>query len=264
MTAGSLGSHWRRLGLLAAAALLLGAAEANQKNSDRLQSDKQALSPLQVYVGGWRGVGQLRRGSNQGAWTEKADWAWNFEGGRAALAFASPEGKYYRSGRLRAADKPGLFELTAARPDGKAEDRFVGRVDDKQQLVLVAERGQADETAQDAAPADRITLRTVADGDRLLVLYERRLPGADRYARLSEVGFTRQGSSFAKGSSQPECVVTGGLGTIEVQYQGKTYLVCCTGCRDLFNDDPEGVLADYRERKAQEKAEQAKQTQSPK
>lgn len=249
-------AHWRYFGLLALAAATLAAADAELRNSDRVQADKLALAPLNVYVGGWRGVGQLRRGSNQGAWTEKADWAWNFDAGRAAIVFQSPEGKYYRSGRLQPGGEPGAFELTALRSDGKTQDRFVGRIDDKEQLVLVANRDEpAPEGKEVSPPPDRISLRTVADGDRLLILYERQA-GGDRYTRLAEVGYTRQGSSFAKGSSQPECIVTGGLGTIEVSYQGKKYLVCCTGCRDLFNDDPEGVLADYRERKAQEKAEQ--------
>ena len=77
----------------------------------------------------------------------------------------------------------------------------------------------------------------------------------DAFARLAEVGSTRKGSSFAKNAaSGPECVVTGGLGTIAVEHDGKTYFVCCGGCRDLFNEDPEGVLADYRERKAAERA----------
>jgi hypothetical protein len=259
MAAGSRGVRWPHLGFFAATALLLGAAGAELKNSDRIQNDKQALARLQVYIGGWRGVGQVRRGSNQGAWTEKADWAWKFDGDHAALVFDSPQGKYYRSGRLHGGEKPGSFELIAKRPDGKTEDRFVGGIDGKEQLVLVAAREKSSEAAKDAeAPPDRISLRTVADGDRLLILYERQIAGGDRFTRLAEVGYTRQGSSFAKGSSQPECVVTGGLGTIEVAYKGKTYLVCCTGCRDLFNDDPEGVLADYRERKAQEKAEQEK------
>src|SRR6478736_3694018 len=84
----------------------------------------------------------------------------------------------------------------------------------------------------------RISIRTVAEGDRLLILYERRVDGGDRFARIAEVGYTRVGSTFAKGSGQPECVVTGGLGTIKVTYQGKTYYVCCTGCRDMFDDDP--------------------------
>jgi hypothetical protein len=243
------------LALVMSAFLLLGAAEADPKNSERIASDKQALAPLQVYVGGWKGVGQLRRQSSQGAWTEKADWAWKFDDGRAALVFQSPENKYYVSGRLFAGEKPGSFELRAVRTDGKTEDRFGGAVDDQEQLVLVAQREAAPAAGAAADLPDRLSIRTVADGDRLLILYERRIAATDRYTRLAEVGYTRQGSSFAKGSSQPECVVTGGLGTIEVQYQGKKYLVCCTGCRDLFNDDPEGVLADYRERKAKEKAE---------
>lgn len=246
------------LALAVSSCLLLGAAGGDRKDAGRADADKQALAPLQVYVGGWKGVGQLRRGSNQGAWTEAADWAWKFDDGRAEFVFQSPQGKYYVSGRLLAGEKPGSFEMRAVRTDGKTEDRFAGGVDDREQLLLVAQR---DEAPAAGAPAgadlpDRISIRTVADGDRLLILYERRIGGADRYTRLAEVGYTRQGSSFAKGSSQPECVVTGGLGTIEVQYQGKKYLVCCTGCRDLFNDDPEGVLADYRERKAKEKAEQ--------
>jgi hypothetical protein len=77
--------------------------------------------------------------------------------------------------------------------------------------------------------------------------------GRDSYARLAEVGSTRKGRSFAKAvASGPECVVTGGLGTIAVEYLGRTYYVCCTGCRDLFREDPERVLAEYRERKAAE------------
>ena len=49
-------------------------------------------------------------------------------------------------------------------------------------------------------------------------------------------------------------VVTGGLGTIEVSYDGKSYYVCCTGCRDYFNENPKQVLKEYTERKEAEKA----------
>lgn len=45
-----------------------------------------------------------------------------------------------------------------------------------------------------------------------------------------------------------ECVVTGGLGTMPVTFEGQTYYVCCTGCRDYFNDGPAKVLAEYRQR----------------
>ena len=35
------------------------------------------------------------------------------------------------------------------------------------------------------------------------------------------------------------CPVTGGLGTMAVSHAGKTYYVCCTGCREAFDKDPE-------------------------
>jgi hypothetical protein len=92
----------------------------------------------------------------------------------------------------------------------------------------------------------------------MLMLYERALPASGQFTRLAEVGFTRKGSGFGQGASYRECVVTGGLGTISVEHQGQTWYVCCTGCRDLFADDPAGVLADYRQRKADEKGAKEK------
>ena len=59
------------------------------------------------------------------------------------------------------------------------------------------------------------------------------------------------GSVYRAGESYPLCVVTEDRGTIHVSYKGQTYWVCCSGCRDLFNDDPESVLA---EAAAREKA----------
>jgi YHS domain-containing protein len=92
----------------------------------------------------------------------------------------------------------------------------------------------------------RITLRQLND-KRMLVLYEKRRADQSFYARVGEVGYTREGTRLASSdSSGPECVVTGGEGTIKVMHEGKTYYVCCTGCRDAFNDDPVGILADYR------------------
>ena len=115
--------------------------------------------------------------------------------------------------------------------------------------------------AADQAPQDmpqRITLRVVAGGDRLVMLLERKSAISERYARLAEVGYTRKGSEFGKGTSQPECVVTGGLGTMQVTYQGQMYYVCCAGCRDLFEQKPAEILAEYRDRKAAEAAKRKK------
>ncbi len=245
--------HWGPLvaGLsLVLAARLAGAADGTAQTA----RDKQALAPLQAFVGQWRGVGQPKRGSNQGAWTEATDWAWRFDDGRAELVAELADDKYYARFRLQPGDAPGRFVLLAepTGTDGAATagQRFSG-----------SREGDSLVMTDDAAPADRparIAMRLVAGGDRLLVLYEKRA-GQQSFARLAEVGSTRKGSSFAKNAaSGPECVVTGGLGTIAVEHAGKKYYVCCTGCRDLFNEDPESVLAEYRARKAAEREEKNK------
>jgi hypothetical protein len=306
-----------RSALQAASALMLLSAASGTQDESRaaadppaksapaatIAADKTALAAWQPYVGRWKGVGQPRRGSNQGAWTEAADWAWQFDKSRAAIAFQSPRGKYYTSGRIVPGVKPHTFELLATRAgdqpaNAKVEDLFTGAANAQGGFVFrleqpdkaadtrgkqtkpapiktekqaePPERPAADRSTLDRSTADRIapetnpqrpariSVRQVADGKRLLMLYERRIANTDQFVRLAEVGYTREGSGFAKaGSGSPECVVTGGLGTIAVQFEGKTYYVCCTGCRDLFNDDPAGVLADYRARKKKESTEKA-------
>jgi hypothetical protein len=233
----------RFLFLLAPLFALAAGADEGGDDSARRRVDQQALEPLGMLVGQWRGVGQPQRASTKGAWIEKSDWAWQFNDG-AALAFTAPDSKSLTRGVLSRGEKEGEFVLEAATPAGESV-RYIGRQSEDGVLILTADQ------SPEEAPA-RVTIRQVADGKRLVILYERR-SGEDRFTRLAEVGYTRQGSGFGQGSSQIECVVTGGLGTIPVTYQNKTYYVCCTGCRDLFNDDPEGVLADYRARKEEER-----------
>lgn len=236
----------------AALSLLAGLAIAADESAE-LKADKAALAPLQAYVGQWRGVGLPKRGSNQGAWTEQAEWAWHFADGRAELVATLEPNKYFQRLQVqpgKVADAYVLLVTPVGADSENAKARFTGKLEEG---VLTA---VADDAASEG-PA-RITVRLIASGDRMLVLYEKRL-AADAFGRLAEVGSTRKGSGFAKSAaSGPECVVTGGLGTIAVEHEGKTYYVCCGGCRDLFNDDPAGTLADYRERKAAERAEKKK------
>lgn len=234
--------NFTRFALVAMALLAIGADD----QPPAAGPDKEALASLQPYIGDWKGVGQLRRGKrSDGDWSEQAEWAWQFKDGHAAIVFHSPESKYFTSGRIVPGDKPGKFVLIGTLPDEKSEERFTGTVGSDGKLVFHAVEPRDDRPAQ-------ISLRQVAEGDRMLMLYEKSA-GKEAYSRLAEVGYTRKGSGFGKGGSGPECVVTGGYGTMTVEHMGKKYYVCCAGCRDLFNEDPEGVLAEYRARKAKEK-----------
>jgi YHS domain-containing protein len=221
-------------------------------NPKTLAADKKALAAFQPYVGQWKGAGQPRHGSSQGAWSEESQWAWHFTDGHAELRAEVSHDPYFSALRLQPGDKPGRLRLIGTASDSTASDsknesQFEGAVDGDGRLVLaVAGQPKPDQPA-------RITVHLVAGGDRLVILYERR-SGA-QFARLAEVGYTRKGSLFAaKGADPHECIVTGGHGTIAVDYKGQTYYFCCTGCRDLFKQDPEKVLAEYREWKAKEQA----------
>ncbi len=207
-------------------------------------SPKQALTQLQGFVGDWRGVGQVRRGSTQGAWRETCGWAWKFTDEQSALTFKIDDAKFLRDGALQWNATGQRYELTARGTKEGQSVTYAGQLDDGGKLVLVADK------TPESLPA-RLSFRQVAGGDRLIVLYERRA-GENRFLRMAEVGYTRTGSDFGKGKSYVECVVTGGVGTIRVSFQGETYYVCCTGCKEYFDADPAGVLAEYRERKADE------------
>jgi hypothetical protein len=221
---------------------------ADAPTEDRSRDDKRALAGIQSYVGEWRSVGQPKRGSNQGAWTEQSTWAWHFDGGRAELTAELTGNKYFAKLQLQAGDMPGEFILLATPPGQANADkprRFTGNVSHGA-VVMTADEPQA------SAPG-RLTFRLVAGGDRMLVLYEK--GSGQSFTRLAEVGSTRKGSSFARaGANGPECVVTGGLGTIVVEHEGKKYYVCCGGCRDYFLENPAAVLAEFRERKAAEQS----------
>ncbi len=67
------------------------------------------------------------------------------------------------------------------------------------------------------------------------------------------MGATKKGVPFAsKGDNQPECIVSGGLGTIKVRYKGKTYYVCCSGCKAEFDEHPEKYVKEYEQKKAKQ------------
>lgn len=223
-------------------------AAGDEASAARLAADKAALAPLNAYVGEWKGVGMAKRGSNDGAWGEEAGWAWRFKDGRASLGFASADGKFYREGHI-APGEGGAFVFTGTLPDGKTTESLSGKRNDAGELVLEA-------ASPAAGRPKRITIGMVAKGKRMVMTLE--ADGGGKLAPLGEIGFTRKGSGFGKNTSEKECVVTGGLGTIAVNYKGQTYYVCCSGCKDVFDENPEAELAAYKKRKEEEKAKAGK------
>ncbi len=205
----------------------------------------QALQEFNVLIGGWRGVGQPKRGSQTGAWQERAESLWELKPKSQGIRWNVDAGKHWKSALLSYDESKKSYVLVVKLLDDTLRT-YRGKLDEKR-LILETEVDEQKEI-------HRATLSVLND-NRVTLLLEKRPEQQSFFTRVAEIGYQRDGTRLAvAGSAGPECVVTGGLGTITVAHKGKTYYVCCTGCREAFNDDPEGVLADYQKRKEAEKA----------
>ena len=203
---------------------------------------KDALQPFNLLVGSWKGSGApegTREQGAAGAWTETISWVWKFRGADAWLAVTLDGGKHFSRGELRYTPdtnkkgSPARFTFTLIAPD-KSTSTFAGSLKEK---VLTLDRidGPANED-------DRLVI-SLLHHNRYLYRVESRPAGTTvAFSRKYQVGATKEGVPFAEVSKGPECIVSGGLGTIKVTYQGKDYWVCCSGCRDEFKADPEKYL----------------------
>lgn len=206
------------------------------------------LEEFNGLIGGWRGAAQPVRNSTRGAWTEKAEWVWEIKKDAVSLRYEIKDGQALHSARLTYDPEAKLYHLTASLPDKSMRD-YTGKLDGNK--LILDSQPDAD------GMVHRMTV-TQLNEKRTLVLFEKRPAAGERYSRVVEVGYTREGTTLAvEGAGEPECIVSGGKGTMQVSYKGKNYWVCCTGCRDAFNDDPEGILAEAAERAAKKKKKQA-------
>ncbi|HEV3261010.1 MAG TPA: YHS domain-containing protein [Gemmataceae bacterium] len=233
--------HHVRLGLTVLLALgtaaQVGAAEKPAKRSPR-----DALRAFNELIGPWRGTGipeGTRDEKQRGFWSESITWRWQFKKDDAWLQVKFAKGKHFTSGQLHYLPDRDLYRLEL-RTAAKETLVFDGPLKDRR---LTLER-------TDAAKKEtqRLTL-TLLHETRFLYDYEVKPRGRSVFTRLYQVGATRTDVAFAgAGDDTPECVVTGGLGKIAVTYKGRTYYVCCTGCRDAFKEDPEKYVKEYEQK----------------
>jgi YHS domain len=225
-----------RLAILSAVALLIGSAAGD---TPKAKSPREALKPFNLLVGSWKGTG-TPEGSTEdrqkGHWTETVTWEWQFKGEDAWLTVTFDKGKYFTRGELRYVPARDGFELTLATV-GKETLTYAGELKGKQ---LPLER-----PLPDGKVVERLTLNLLHD-NRITYRLETRPASGTAFTKKYLVGLTKEGEAFADvGRSERECIVSGGLGTIAVSYEGKTYYVCCTGCRDEFKTDPAKYVREW-------------------
>ena len=219
-------------------------------DSEHRETCVKVLKPLGVLVGEWKGVGQPRRGSNVGAWSEKAQAAWKFDENQSGLVLNFDPGQHYKSLVFSAAEDAVTPELSLMAAGGQT---IPLKRNDESDTNKASDKPTKDvawvfESSPDALPQTRCTVRVISD-IRVAMLFEEKPTQQASYRRLSEIGLTRAGARLASGNTgERQCIVTGGLGTIKVSHEGKTYFVCCEGCQQAFDADPAGTIAAYQER----------------
>jgi YHS domain-containing protein len=208
-------------------------ARPDDKKADAAAA-KKALAEVQDFVGLWKLEGTQKAGAATKAWKEGVSWGWRFKDGDAWLVaeFAGGKGKHWASGELRYDAAKKKYRLALAAAD-KTEQAFEGDLMKGGGLKLE----RADAKTKDVY---RLTLNTLAEGDRFQVKLEKQDGGKGLFDTRFAMNGNKDGASFAGGGAKkPECVVSGGAAAIAVNFGGKTYYVCCSGCRDEFNASPQ-------------------------
>ena len=202
-------------------------------------SAKEALQAFNDYIGGWKGSGTSEKDRNA-IWKESGNWSWRFKGKDAWLVLELKDDKLYKKGEMRYLPDKELYQLTLTT---KADKKVVFEGKFKGKRLKLTHKDKA--TGQ----TEELQLYQAGGGLRFIYEYAIKPPNRTLFSKQYMVAMTREGESFGAAAKKVECVVTGGLGTMAVTYKGQTYYVCCSGCRDAFNENPEKIIKEYLARK---------------
>jgi YHS domain-containing protein len=204
---------------------------------------REAFQPLNPLIGSWKGTGYpdgTREERQKGFWTEKIEWEWRFDKDDTRLAVTFEKGKHFTRWDLRYLPDRKLYQLSAVTPENE-KLTFTGLLTTGKMKEQILTLERSDEFRKE----DQRLVVTLLHHNRYLYRWEARPAGAGSYIRKYQVGATKEGEPFADLPQGPECIVSGGKGTIAVSHKGKTYHVCCSGCRDEFRADPEKYIKEY-------------------
>jgi hypothetical protein len=210
------------------------------------KTEKEALQQFNDLIGAWRGTATpagTKQEQQDGFWVETITWSWQFKDKDVCLSVAFDKSKQFTRGTLRYVPEKDHFVMKVTNI-AKEERTYTGKLSDS---ILTLD---SDPDAK--GDVHRVVITLLHDNRHLYRLDKKKADRAS-FANVFKVGATREGVDFASGSGKPECIVTGGLGTQQVSFQGKTYYVCCGGCADEFRANAAKYVKEYEEKKGKKK-----------
>jgi YHS domain-containing protein len=225
----------RNLIVLALVAVAGGIPTPSVRADDSLDVP-EAFAPFEYLIGKWNGNGVPTANRVRG-WPETHSWAWRFEKGVPIGMSVTMKGdKLFTEARLAYDPASRIYRLEGTDPDKKPV-AFSGMLDKAGKKLTLDRKGPASDGAK-----QQITLYPNSNQIRYTVTVLEKEPGAPQYKKTIEVGVGKEGEAFAAGSAVtdlPKCIVTGGAATLTVSYQGKSFPLCCSGCKAEFDENPE-------------------------
>lgn len=233
-----------------------GGTAAASTEAPKFEDVVAALKPVQIMLGKWQGL--VKNASK----TEVHDWVWDLKTDRVfpALVLDIPKGEFFTNARLTYDPRIEKFLMTTV--DGEGVKRsFIGEfveapkdvpsedgktVERTFQLALTEEPGAGLGTRFQYVFKQQHNNRYLVDVNRAR--------GKARFTQFDVIGSQRDGVSFAKADDDygdRTCIISGGLGTTTVSYKGRTFYVCCSGCKAAFDDEPERWIARMEEQKSE-------------
>lgn len=216
----------RLLSLCAVLAALGLAVSADAPKTD--PKAMEALQELSEFIGQWNASGE---DGKKGIWKEKWEFGWKFgKDGDTYILVKVADSKFLTGAEVRYDTAKKVYAVKLTDKAGK-EQAFAGKLTNGK---LTLER-KDDKTGD----VHKFVVNTAANGIRLIAQYDVQTGGKGLASTMYKAAGNKDGESLGGGGGKKNvCVVTEGLGTIAVSYMGKTYYVCCSGCKEEFDANP--------------------------
>ncbi|MFP6763411.1 MAG: hypothetical protein VB858_07330 [Planctomycetaceae bacterium] len=221
-----------------------------------------ALKPLQIVMGKWNGV------LKSGGIPETHDWVWDLTSDKKfpALSLRVTNGNFFSSARITYEPSSTRYRMTTVDAEGIARE-FQGNWEaapaevpgDDGKTLHRTFKLKLTEIANADLPNRWEYVFSQQNNNRYQVFASRARGSSSRFIQRDVIGSQRSGTTFAQADDdygERTCIISQGLGTIQVSYQGKSYYVCCTGCRAAFEDDPQMWIARWEEMQAEKQNSQ--------